>query len=316
MRPLVSICIPVYNGGQYLRECLDSAVAQTYDNVEIVIVDDCSTDNSADIILEYLKLFPAMRYSVNAKNLGLTENWNECIRQAKGEWIKFVFQDDRIGKNCIEVFLQYAGKYDCPLFVSERVFLTEPELPVKERIYYLEILPTLSRIDIRKEDDFITKDEISNAAVRYMSMNIIGEPTVMFFKRKIVEERGYYNNNLEQICDLEFALRIASNEGMVYVPQRLSEFRIHSGSATSRNLSVKHYRLSNLEPVKLAALLLFDPAYSIFRKSLNLMNKYKLKTYFEVRGYEAWMNAKKSQAAMDAFKQAEGQFPVMGQVKK
>ena len=86
--PLVSICIPTYNGEKYLKECLDSCIDQTFKNYEIIICDDCSSDGTIKIIEEYSEKFPQLKLFINDKNLGLVGNWNQCIHYSNGEWIK------------------------------------------------------------------------------------------------------------------------------------------------------------------------------------------------------------------------------------
>ena len=84
--PLVSICIPVYNGEKYLAQALESCIGQTYPNVEIIVCDDRSSDNSLEVIAALSS--PLIRIHQNEKNLGLVGNWKKCIEMAKGEWIK------------------------------------------------------------------------------------------------------------------------------------------------------------------------------------------------------------------------------------
>ena len=82
--PLVSICIPTYNGEKYLKECLDSCIDQTFKNYEIIICDDCSSDGTIKIIEEYAKIFPQIILFQNDGNLGLVGNWNRCIHHSNG----------------------------------------------------------------------------------------------------------------------------------------------------------------------------------------------------------------------------------------
>lgn len=92
---LVSIIIPVYNSEKYLGETLDSIFRQTYNNYEIIIVDDCSNDHSKDIISQYIKRYPnRITYRMNERNSGVAISRNEAISIAKGQYIAFVDSDD------------------------------------------------------------------------------------------------------------------------------------------------------------------------------------------------------------------------------
>src|ERR1700709_90296 len=93
-RTRLSVCIPVYNGERYLDECLRSVRDQTHADFEVVIVDDCSTDGTRDVVGHHAAQDERIRLSVNAHNRGLVGNWNRCLELASGEWIKFLFQDD------------------------------------------------------------------------------------------------------------------------------------------------------------------------------------------------------------------------------
>lgn len=93
MNGLVSIVMPSYNTGKYIKESIESVLAQTYDNWELIIVDDCSTDNSDEII----KLFlydSRIRYFKNEVNSGAAVSRNKALREAKGKWIAFLDSDD------------------------------------------------------------------------------------------------------------------------------------------------------------------------------------------------------------------------------
>ena len=79
------MCIPVFNGAQYLRATLKSVLDQNYPNFEIIIIDDQSTDGSGNIICEYADQDSRIVFLRNEKRKGLVENWNECIKTANGE---------------------------------------------------------------------------------------------------------------------------------------------------------------------------------------------------------------------------------------
>ena len=83
-KPLVSVIVPVYNGQEYLVQCLDSILAQTYPNIEIVIVNDSSSDNSHDIIVDYLHRYSNIIYLINDSRLGLARTKSRGFDASKG----------------------------------------------------------------------------------------------------------------------------------------------------------------------------------------------------------------------------------------
>jgi len=91
--PLISIAMATYNGEKYLEKQLDSIYAQTYNNIEVVVTDDCSTDNTVEILGQYSKKH-GLQYSVNEKNLGFVKNFEKAITLCAGEYIALSDQDD------------------------------------------------------------------------------------------------------------------------------------------------------------------------------------------------------------------------------
>ena len=98
----VSVIIPVYNVEPYLKEALDSVINQTLREIEIICIDDCSTDNSYNILEEYAKKDNRIIIIKNEENLGVGISRNKGIRLSKGEYIGFVDGDDYIVNNYFE----------------------------------------------------------------------------------------------------------------------------------------------------------------------------------------------------------------------
>lgn len=101
MEPLVSILIPVYNRASLVGETIESAINQTYKNIEIVIVDNCSTDGTWNVLQEYAQKDNRIRIFQNSENIGPVRNWKRCIDEAKGVYAKILFSDDKIDENFI-----------------------------------------------------------------------------------------------------------------------------------------------------------------------------------------------------------------------
>src|SRR5512137_1413473 len=92
--PKVSVCMPTYNYGRYLAEAVESVISQTFKDFELLVIDDCSCDDTDEVMQSYAARDKRIRYIRNKRNLGMVENWNYCLREARGEYIKFLFGDD------------------------------------------------------------------------------------------------------------------------------------------------------------------------------------------------------------------------------
>ena len=113
MLPLVSIIIPVYNSQLYIQECLESMKNQDYPNFEVVIVNDGSTDNSKDIINQFINDNNLSNFIlINTENGGVSRARNVGISRAQGEWITFVDSDDWIEVTYISEIMSVVSKYD------------------------------------------------------------------------------------------------------------------------------------------------------------------------------------------------------------
>lgn len=112
--PLVSVIVPVYNVEQYLDECLNSIRQQTYKNIEIIVVEDCSTDNSLNTLTKHLE-DPRVKLIQHEKNSGLSAARNTGIDAANGDYIMFVDSDDLVHLSLIELCVKYAIVYDADL---------------------------------------------------------------------------------------------------------------------------------------------------------------------------------------------------------
>ena len=93
MSDLVSIIMPSYNTGRFISETIESVLAQSYSNWELIIVDDCSTDNTDEVIEDYIS-DDRIKYIKNDKNSGAAISRNRALREAKGKWIAFLDSDD------------------------------------------------------------------------------------------------------------------------------------------------------------------------------------------------------------------------------
>lgn len=105
-QPLVSIGMPVYNGAKYIRQSVDSLLAQSYQNLELQISDNASTDDTEAICRSYLGKDDRVRYQRNPDNIGLKENWRRVLQLASGDYFMWAACDDHWSANYIEALLE------------------------------------------------------------------------------------------------------------------------------------------------------------------------------------------------------------------
>ena len=152
---MVSIVIPVYNRELYIEDAIRSAISQTYQNIEIIIVDNCSTDSTWDILNEWEKKDNRIKIFQNDSNIGPVLNWNECFRHASGEYIKILWSDDWISHKFVEKCLSVFEKNTAFVLsgyqiVAKKMVLSE--VVFKKNIY--SVLEYLNNILLYNREGF------------------------------------------------------------------------------------------------------------------------------------------------------------------
>lgn len=143
--PLVSVIMPAYNCEKYITKALDSAIQQDV-SLEIIVINDCSKDNTEDIILQYTEKHPEVRYFKNESNLGASGSRNLAIQLARGKYVAFLDSDDWWEPEKLKKQLALIKKTNCVLCSTARA-LVNPDgiplnkiIPVTEKITYQSLL--------------------------------------------------------------------------------------------------------------------------------------------------------------------------------
>ena len=124
--PLVSIIVPVYNTAEYIDECVQSILSQSYTKTEIILINDGSTDGSGEICQKYVNL-PHVRY-VEQENRGLTKVREKGVMLSRGEWVMFVDSDDMLLQDSVKRLVQLSEK-DCDIVIGRRLDNNNADLP-------------------------------------------------------------------------------------------------------------------------------------------------------------------------------------------
>jgi glycosyltransferase involved in cell wall biosynthesis len=139
--PLITIGIPVYNVAAYIEQCLLSALDQTYDNLEILIIDDKGTDHSIDIVQNMMSTHPrgaSIRIISNSSNKGVGESRDIALMNAKGEYFYFLDSDDYIAENTIQILYEALVKADVDMSVGSyvNVYSTHSQVTQYDKVLF------------------------------------------------------------------------------------------------------------------------------------------------------------------------------------
>ena len=124
-RNLVSVIMPTYNAERWVAASIDSVLAQTYPDLELIITDDCSTDNTRAILKEYEQKDPRVRVIYAEKNLGAGHTRNKCIEAAQGRYLAFCDSDDRWMPTKLEKQLNFMHEKDCCMVFASYITCDE-----------------------------------------------------------------------------------------------------------------------------------------------------------------------------------------------
>ena len=239
--------MPTYRGAPWLAACLGSATAQTERDLEIVVCDDASDDDTVAIAQRVAARDARVRVIANEKRAGLAGNWNRAMAAARGEWIKLLCQDDAIAPTCVERMVAAAAG-GAGLVICERIVEMAPGTDEATRRFFLDLPPMETLFGAAER---VTASAVREALVERPGVNFFGEPTASLLHRETVRRYGSFHAHLIQLCDLEYWARIACNEGLARVRDKLATFRIHAAAASAVNAESRAFRRDVLDTLVL-----------------------------------------------------------------
>lgn len=305
-RPSVSICIPTYNGREHLGECIASIRAQTFTDFEVVLCDDESSDGTIEFARQLAEGDGRFRFIPNPRRFGLVGNWNNCLKQARGEWIKFVFQDDVIQPACVEKLLAVCQHENRQFGFCGRDFIFDGGVPASLRGWFAGHQQRL-RSDYGA-GPVIAAETAANIAVQTPAHNLVGEPTVTLINQSVFRELGGFDEALIQLCDAEFWCRVMVNRGAAFVPESLAAFRIHAKATTALNHGKRVFRMDVLDPLVLRYRFAFGSKFQPLRNAgLNGKSILSLRRECAKAAAEAWRQARRAKENGDSSLIAEWQ---------
>lgn len=221
----VSVLIPVYNRENYIEECVNSALNQTYQNFEIVIVDNCSTDKTWELCCRLSQRDKRIRVFRNTENIGPVRNWTRCAELANGEYSKMLFSDDLLMINCLEEMVQGMESF-LPAFVYSSV-LTGETIENSKRLYGTK---THLVIDCKT---FVDHAIAGRAPVSPGAILIRTRDLIKYIKQNFptVIKWNYASNGAGSDVMI-MMLAVKENRSVLKINYDLVFFRRHGGSIT------------------------------------------------------------------------------------
>ena len=223
--PFVSVIIPTYNRANFIKRAIDSVLIQNYENIEIIVVDDASTDNTESVVKGIKD--SRIIYVKNDRNLGVSASRNKAIGMAKGEVIAFLDSDDYWLENKLkkQVAKLFSGRdiglvYTGERFIDDRGKILREEIPRYSGYIY---------------DVLLAKNFIS--------------PSSSIVRKDVLDDVGLFLEDLDYREDHELWLRISKKYKIDYVPEILTVRYIHSGGRLSDSVERKiraFYRILDL----------------------------------------------------------------------
>jgi glycosyltransferase involved in cell wall biosynthesis len=231
--PIVSICIPTFNGALWICQAIESALAQDFSSFEVVVCDDASDDDTVVLARQFAD--ERVRVVANRQRVGMARNWNRSVRASQGAYVKFLMQDDLLRPDCIARMLEVmnAEPHVGMVFSARELAFEDPADPAsidfRERFSAVHArLGPLARVNHgRTLFAIMERDRFRD--------NLIGEPSAVMVTREALLKLGLFNVQLHQLTDLEMWLRIASSYRVGFIAEPLATFRVHARSASTLN---------------------------------------------------------------------------------
>jgi glycosyltransferase involved in cell wall biosynthesis len=241
--PKISVLIPTYRYGRFLKEAIESVLTQEFREFEVIISDDCSNDESECVIREFAGRDPRIRFELQSRNLGMVQNWNWCLSRARGKYVKFLFGDDRLNS---------PTTLDRMLDMLERdpraIVASTARAILDEESRQTDVWDEMGAAGYHPGRETISRCFRNDR-------NLVGEPSAVLFWRAAAT-RGF-DERFSQLADQEMWFHLLKSGGLVYSPDPLCAFRRHPAQQTAANHAA---RVAPAEMTRLTARYFEDAA--------------------------------------------------------
>ena len=290
---LISVIVPVYNVEKYLDRCVNSLLNQTYENIEIILVDDGSTDNSSEICNKWCKQDDRIR-TFHKINGGLSSARNYGIKKAKGKYITFVDSDDWIDENTFEIINeQKADMYIYGIYINDENGRKTMKTPTCNGKYNsLEVLiklNTYSNIDVSVCNKIFLKSLFENIEFPdkkkcedyYIIYKLIDKADNIYISNKCNYHYFQRNNSITRNETINYDYVYASREQLIYFEEKYPKYvfiakaNVVFANLTLYNISIKRNKILNKQE-EIIENIKKNYKYVIFNKYMPLRKKFQI----------------------------------------
>jgi glycosyltransferase involved in cell wall biosynthesis len=232
--PKISVCIPTYNTARYLPEAIESVLRQDFEDYELVICDNASTDGTPEICRNYLD--PRIRYVRFERLVNQGGNWNRCLELARGNYVALLHADDRY----------------LPGFLEDRCAALEDNPRAGLAFGAVRLIDSVGR-DIGYQS--LGEQPFTAPAPEFFRELLFGcviSPVSPMVRRKCYEDVGLFNEERLWGIDWEMWLRLSARYGVMYSPKVSAAYRIHDSSSTAAGLLAAKNGAEDLQVLKSA----------------------------------------------------------------
>jgi glycosyltransferase involved in cell wall biosynthesis len=216
---LVSVLMASYNHERYLSEAIESVLNQTFPDLELIIVDDCSTDNSKQVIEKFLATDKRVRAFFHNKNMGIARTTNECLNAATGKYVSFISSDDVWAPSKLEKQLSVLSKDEDKVVWSEGIIINSEGFPTGQTFTQMNACGN------KPKNGRIFREIINENYIFAQSL---------LFKREFCRNLSF-NCNLKYLSDYQFMVDLSYNHDFVFIPEPLAKYRIHGKNTIFRD---------------------------------------------------------------------------------
>ena len=224
---LISVCIPTYNSEKYIEECINSVLSQTYQNIEIIVSDNNSQDNTLKVIkslnIENIKI------NINKNNVGMVENFNILSRLANGHYIKFLCSDDKLEKTALELSVRPFKEHKNLVLVATAKSVIDADSQT--------IFKKISNLNtgVHSGEKIINK-------ILYSSRNPVGEPSAVLVRKDIFKIVNGFKSYFPMTLDIDFWISVLKHGDLYFINDPLASFRVHKDSYSIQKQANKEHR--------------------------------------------------------------------------